>query len=317
VVVRHWRAGCSYKLHARFGEGWLEKGHVCATSLASYSTARTVLRRGEYREVPTYATSSPIGEAQSERIGGPFAGPSACGATTPRWCRLAIQPRHVARPDNPDAASSRHTGLGLGLFICQELAGRTVGASRSRPRRERERHSPCGCRCWRRATGLTHSAPLLDCRPTLSRRRPRETPARREAPGAGGGRGRLRPNQSHRPCAGRFVHPCDGRMNKTASTRRPRAHRVWAASGRARRDRRRLDVHRGSRRPRRSHGHATPRMAWSPLRCPMLHSATCPSDAGSSPRQARGMGRGRLLLARRGRAEERTAYRTGGPLGVR
>jgi len=123
VVVRHWRAGCSYKLHARFGEGWLEKGHVCATSLASYSTARTVLRRGEYREVPTYATSSPIGEAQSERIGGPFAGPSACGATTPRWCRLAIQPRHVARPDNPDAASSRHTGLGLGLFICQELAG--------------------------------------------------------------------------------------------------------------------------------------------------------------------------------------------------
>jgi len=96
--------------------------------------------------------------------------------------------------------------------------GRTVGASRSRPRRERERHSPCGCRCWRRATGLTHSAPLLDCRPTLSRRRPRETPARREAPGAGGGRGRLRPNQSHRPCAGRFVHPCDGRMNKTAST---------------------------------------------------------------------------------------------------
>ncbi len=44
VVVRHWRAGCSYKLHARFGEGWLEKGHVCATSLASYSTARPVLR---------------------------------------------------------------------------------------------------------------------------------------------------------------------------------------------------------------------------------------------------------------------------------
>jgi len=54
--------------------------------------------------------SSPIGEAQNERIGGPFAGPSACGATTLRWCRFAIQPRHVARPDNPDAARSRHTG---------------------------------------------------------------------------------------------------------------------------------------------------------------------------------------------------------------
>jgi len=57
AVDRLWRAGCSDKLHAQFGEGWLEKEHVRATSLASYSTVRTVLRRGTYREVLTYATA--------------------------------------------------------------------------------------------------------------------------------------------------------------------------------------------------------------------------------------------------------------------
>ena len=35
---RPWRAGCSDKLHAQFGEGWLEKERARATSLASYST---------------------------------------------------------------------------------------------------------------------------------------------------------------------------------------------------------------------------------------------------------------------------------------
>ncbi len=50
AVGRPWRAGCSDKLHARFGEGWLEQGHARATSLASYSTPRPVLKTSRSRE---------------------------------------------------------------------------------------------------------------------------------------------------------------------------------------------------------------------------------------------------------------------------
>jgi hypothetical protein len=33
---RHWRAGCSYKLHARFGGGLPEKDPTAGTSPAAY-----------------------------------------------------------------------------------------------------------------------------------------------------------------------------------------------------------------------------------------------------------------------------------------
>lgn len=63
AVDRLWRAGCSDKLHAQFGEGWLEKEHLRATSLASYSTVRAVLRRGERSDAPTYSTTLPLPDA--------------------------------------------------------------------------------------------------------------------------------------------------------------------------------------------------------------------------------------------------------------
>jgi len=58
TAYKYGRAGCSYKLHARFGEGWLEKGHGCATSLASYSTVRPV-RGGADRKGPATAPRWP------------------------------------------------------------------------------------------------------------------------------------------------------------------------------------------------------------------------------------------------------------------
>jgi len=57
AVDRLWRAGCSDKLHAQFGEGWLEKEHRRATSLASYSTASTVREEAVGKGPTTVGTS--------------------------------------------------------------------------------------------------------------------------------------------------------------------------------------------------------------------------------------------------------------------